>query len=1035
MVSLPVNGDVTRIELKDVSEVCKIYDVDIAKGLSEKEAEERRSMYGWNELDKEDPTSLFELILEQFDDILVKILLAAAVISFLLAYFDESSEGDAAYIEPIVILAILIINAFVGVWQESNAEAALEALKDLQPETARCLRDGVTISIPARELVPGDIVEIHSGDRCPADIRVVSIKTSTLQMEQSQLTGESESVEKFFDALPMSAETVIQAKTNIAFAATTVVSGTATGVVIKIGMKTEIGVIQQSVQEAAEEAELTPLKKKLDEFGEALSKIIGIVCLLVWIINYNHFFDPCHGSAFKGTIYYFKIAVALAVAAIPEGLPAVITTCLALGTRKMAKKNAIVRKLPSVETLGCTTVICSDKTGTLTTNEMSCVTICQSGIKPEDLNVIEVTGNTYAPEGVVVGMEDFSKSRVLLAQICSLCNEASIEYTKGKYVRVGEPTEAALKVLVEKMGVPDPVEQQKLQSGRKENPSAHVKFCNDYWKAKFDTVATLEFSRKRKSMSVLCKPVGSSSGNVLFVKGAPESILERCSRIVLDDGSIVNLTETARNVILKKFDGLASDALRCLGFAYKNASGDLQTYDGNRQHPGQQLLRNVDYFHEIESDLVFVGLAGLMDPPRPEVNDMLTTCATAGIRVIMITGDNQRTAERIGIKIGMFDGPEELKNKSFTGTSFFALSEEKQSAYLNSDSCLIFSRAEPKHKQQLVRMLKKKGDVVAMTGDGVNDAPALKQADIGIAMGIAGTEVAKEASDMVLADDNFATIVSAVEEGRSIYNNTQAFIRYLISSNIGEVASIFFTAALGFPENLVSVQLLWVNLVTDGPPATALGFNPPDKLIMKKLPRKSDDVLITNWVFFRYMVIGIYVGFACVAIFAYWYMYYDWSGDGHTLVSFHQLSHWSECPTWPDFQAANFQGMDFSDNPCRYFTDGKVTASTLSLSVLVMIEMLNALNAISEDLSLFTMPPWANPYLLIAIILSTALHFVILYVDVLAQIFKVKPLDFYEWMLVLAFSFPVIIIDEILKVVGREIANRELQSRMKEKME
>jgi Ca2+-transporting ATPase len=342
----------------------------------------------------------------------------------------------------------------------------------------------------------------------------------------------------------------------------------------------------------------------------------------------------------------------------------------------------------------------------------------------------------------------------------------------------------------------------------------------------------------------------------------------------------------------------------------------------------------------------------------------------------------------------------------------------------------VFSRTEPKHKQLLVKMLKQQGEVTAMTGDGVNDAPALKQADIGIAMGITGTEVAKQAADMILADDNFATIVSAVEEGRAIYNNMQAFIRYLISSNIGEVAAIFFTAALGLPEGLIPVQLLWVNLVTDGPPATALGFNPPDKDIMTKPPRRSDDVLINGWVFFRYMVVGIYVGLACVGVFAYWYMYYDASGDGHTLLTFDQLTHWTQCHQWKDFTVNNFDGMDFSDDPCRYFTEGKKSASTLSLSVLVAIEMFNALNALSEDGSLVTMPPWSNPYLIIAMVVSFGMHFLILYVDVLADTFSVTPLDFNEWLVVLAFSLPVILIDEVLKFVGRRISARELEARL-----
>lgn len=1027
-------GTTNRPECQEVSEVISDFNSNYEKGLSTATVTSVRSKYGWNELEKKEGTSMYELILEQFDDVLVKILLAAAVISFLLAYFDDQDEGDAAYIEPLVILTILILNAIVGVWQESNAEKALEALKDLQPEFARCRRDGSWVTLQSRELVPGDIVQVRVGDKIPADIRLVDIKTSSLMIEQSQLTGESHSVEKEVDQLPDSTESIIQAKNNILFSATTVVSGIGYGIVLSTGMNTEIGHIQQSVQEASEEDESTPLKKKLDEFGEALSKVIGIVCLLVWLINYQNFFDPSHGSVFRGSIYYFKIAVALAVAAIPEGLPAVITTCLALGTRKMAKKNAIIRKLPSVETLGCTTVICSDKTGTLTTNEMSCVLVCHPANTPDALQDLEVEGHTYAPIGNIIGLDSLSAPTIALAQISALCNESAIEYKDGKYVRVGEPTEAALKVLVEKMGLPDNVsEQSELIKGRKTSPENYVSFCVEYWKSQFTVLATLEFNRNRKSMSVLCKPKDSTEGNVLLVKGAPEGVLERCSTIMLQNGNIVPLTDQARFTINKRFESMADDALRCLAFAIKKVTtGSLATYNGDRHHPAQQLLKQSDSFAEIESDMTFVGLAGLMDPPRPEVNPMIDICHKAGIRVIMITGDNKRTAEKIGMKIGLFSENESLDDKSFTGTDFFNLTEEKQSFYLDTDSSLIFSRAEPRHKQKLIKLLKKKGDVVAMTGDGVNDAPALKQADIGIAMGLTGTEVAKEASDMVLADDNFATIVSAVEEGRSIYNNTQAFIRYLISSNIGEVAAIFFTALLGFPDGLYSVQLLWVNLVTDGPPATALGFNKPDAYIMKKLPRRSDDVLITSWVFFRYMVVGLYVGFACVGVFAYWYMYFD-SGDGHTLLTFDQLSHWTKCPEWEGFTVNNFDGMDFSDDPCKYFSEGKVAASTLSLSVLVVIEMLNALNALSEDNSLLTMPPWSNPYLLIAIVFSIGMHFVILYVDVLAQIFRVKPLDFKEWMLVFYFSIPVILLDEILKFFGRRILAKEMQSRRSSK--
>lgn len=398
----------------------------------------------------------------------------------------------------------------------------------------------------------------------------------------------------------------------------------------------------------------------------------------------------------------------------------------------------------------------------------------------------------------------------------------------------------------------------------------------------------------------------------------------------------------------------------------------------------------------------------------------------------MITGDIKETAVAIAKKLNILDENADLKKQCFTGVEFSEMNDSQKKAALAGTKGKVFSRVEPSHKRELVKHLIEMGHIVAMTGDGVNDAPALKQAHIGIAMGITGTEVAKQASDMVLADDNFATIVKAVEEGRAIYSNMKAFIRYLISSNIGEVASIFITAMLGIPEGFNSVQLLWVNLVTDGPPATALGFNPPDTDIMQKKPRSHNENLISNWVFIRYMVIGMYVGFATVGIFVYWYVFADWTGDGHTLVTFDQLSHWNECPTWENFKVNDFiEGMDLQSNPCKYFIDGKVKASTLSLSVLVVIEMLNALNAISEDNSLFTMPPWINPYLILAIFGSIFLHIMIVHVPFFAKIFSITALNQKEWGLVFAFSSPVIIVDEILKTFGRSMNAKELKERLK----
>ena len=687
------------------------------------------------------------------------------------------------------------------------------------------LRDGKMTTINSRELLPGDIVEVKVGDRVPADCRVIELKTTSLRIDQSQLTGESQSVAKDVVIPSVKEEDlVVQAKTNVLFATTTVVGGIARGLVTDIGMATEIGKIQLAVQGAADDEEDTPLKKKLDEFGDMLSQVIGVICILVWAINYNHFFDPVHGSVFKGCIYYFKIAVALAVAAIPEGLPTVITTCLALGTRKMAAKNAIVRKLPSVETLGCTTVICSDKTGTLTTNEMSCVEIVLPQKKTE-MSTHSVAGITYAPIGEITPPLEFGKNNAqltMLSLICSLCNASSIEYdTKAKkYIRVGEPTEASLKVLVEKIGLPDAAGAKLLETKRKADPANTAHFVNSMWGLKAKVLATLEFHRDRKSMSVLVKPDDSKT-NRLLVKGAPEGLISRCTKILQSDGKVVNLDKASTDAILGQQQRMAGRALRVLALAYKDLSGDLGSYDGTREHPANKTLsQDTSTFASIESDLIFVGLVGIIDPPRAEIAPMVKMCRTAGIRIMMITGDNKLTAEAIAVDIGILNKGFDPES-SFTGADFFKLKEAEQMKVLTKGSGgLVFSRTEPRHKQQLVKLLKSQGEVVAMTGDGVNDAPALKQADIGIAMGLTGTEVAKEASDMILADDNFATIVHAVEEGRSIYNNMQAFIRYLISSNIGEVAAIFFTAALGLPEGLIPVQLLWVNLVTDGPPAT-----------------------------------------------------------------------------------------------------------------------------------------------------------------------------------------------------------------------
>ncbi|XP_015888690.3 calcium-transporting ATPase, endoplasmic reticulum-type [Ziziphus jujuba] len=1028
-----------------VEQCLKEYNVKLDKGLSSYEVEKRREKYGWNELAKEKGKPLWRLVLEQFDDMLVKILLVAAFISFILAYMHGNESGDSgfeAYVEPFVIVLILILNAIVGVWQESNAEKALEALKEMQCESGKVLRDGYVVpDLPARELVPGDIVELRVGDKVPADMRVAILKTSTLRVEQSSLTGEANPVLKGTDPIFVD-DCELQAKENMVFAGTTVVNGSCICIVISTGMNTEIGKIQKQIHEASLEESDTPLKKKLDEFGSRLTTAIGLICLVVWIINYKNFISwelsdgwPTNVQfSFERCTYYFKIAVALAVAAIPEGLPAVITTCLALGTRKMAQKNAIVRKLPSVETLGCTTVICSDKTGTLTTNQMSVTEFFTLGGKTTASRIIRVEGTTYDPkDGGIVDWTCYNMDPNLqaLAEICAVCNDAGIYFDGNLFRATGLPTEAALKVLVEKMGVPDVKARNKI---RESQLAANylidrntVKLsCCEWWTKRSKRVATLEFDRIRKSMSVITRePTGH---NRLLVKGAVESLLERSSHVQLADGSLVPIDEPCRQLLLLRLLEMSSKGLRCLGLAYKDDLEDLADYY-SESHPAHKKLLDPASYSSIESDLIFVGIVGLRDPPRDEVHRAIEECREAGIKVMVITGDNKSTAEAICQEIKLFSQGDDLRGRSFTGKEFMALSPSQQINILSKPGGKVFSRAEPRHKQEIVRMLKEMREIVAMTGDGVNDAPALKLADIGIAMGITGTEVAKEASDMVLADDNFSTIVSAIAEGRAIYNNMKAFIRYMISSNIGEVMSIFLTAALGIPECMIPVQLLWVNLVTDGPPATALGFNPADPDIMRKPPRKADDALVNSWVLLRYLVIGSYVGIATVGVFILWYTRASFVGinlvnDGHTLVELSQLRNWRECSSWANFTVSPYtvgQGrlITFSD-PCDYFSVGKVKAMTLSLSVLVAIEMFNSLNALSEDGSLVKMPPWRNPWLLVAMSVSLGLHCLILYVPFLADVFGVVPLNLNEWLLVILMSAPVILIDEVLKLVGRK---------------
>ncbi|NXJ74791.1 AT2A3 ATPase, partial [Trogon melanurus] len=959
-----------------VLDVLRRFGVSESCGLSPEQVRRNREKYGPN------GKSLWELVLEQFEDLLVRILLMAAFLSFILAWFEEGEETTTAFVEPIVIIMILIANAVVGVWQERNAESAIEALKEYEPEMGKVIRadrSGVQ-RIRARDIVPGDIVEVAVGDKVPADIRIIEIRSTTLRVDQSILTGESVSVIKHTDPIP-DPRAVNQDKKNMLFSGTNIASGKAVGIVIATGVHTEIGKIRDQMVET--EPEKTPLQQKLDEFSQQLSKVIFLVCIAVWVINISHFSDPVHGGSwFRGAIYYFKISVALAVAAIPEGLPAVITTCLALGTRRMAKKNAIVRSLPSVETLGCTSVICSDKTGTLTTNQMSVCRVSAGGISG-------CRGDACLKDEQPVQCGQYD-GLVELATICALCNDSSLDYNESKkvYEKVGEATETALTCLVEKMNVFN-TDTSKLSKVERANA------CNSVIKQLMRKECTLEFSRDRKSMSVYCTPTSpghNSAGSKMFVKGAPESVIERCTHVRVGTAKVL-LTAPVREKILSRIRdwGMGIDTLRCLALA---------THDAPVRRETMQLHNSAAFVH-YENNLTFVGCVGMLDPPRKEVTSSIEMCRKAGIRVIMITGDNKGTAVAICRRIGIFSESEDVAGKAYTGREFDELAPEAQRQACRHARC--FARVEPAHKSRIVEYLQSFHEITAMTGDGVNDAPALKKAEIGIAMG-SGTAVAKSAAEMVLSDDNFSTIVSAVEEGRAIYNNMKQFIRYLISSNVGEVVCIFLTAILGLPEALIPVQLLWVNLVTDGLPATALGFNPPDLDIMDKLPRNPKEPLISGWLFFRYLAIGVYVGLATVGAASWWFLY-DAEGP---QVSFHQLRNFMRCTE----DNPIFEGIDCEIFESRYPT-------TMALSVLVTIEMCNALNSVSENQSLLRMPPWLNIWLLGAIVMSMALHFLILYVKPMPLIFQVTPLSWPQWVVVMKISLPVILLDEGLKYLSR----------------
>jgi Ca2+-transporting ATPase len=761
----------------DIEEVLRTLKTS-REGLSSEEAQRRLQEFGYNELVERERVTLLEIFLNQFRDIFVIMLLIATAISFLIGEIMDAST----------IAVIVVLNAVVGFVQEYRSEKAMEAMKKLTAPKARVLRDGREVIIPAREVVPGDIAILEEGDRIPADGRLLEVVE--LKTNEAVLTGESTPVGKTTEVVDEKAP--VADRKNSVFMATHIIYGRGKAVITSTGMKTEFGKIAEMVQ--AVEEEETPLKQKLERFAKKLGILIVVICAVIFATELYEIFIlqvQARAEAVESIVNAFEVSVALAVSAVPEGLPAVVTVTLALGARELAKRNAIIRRLASAETLGATTIICSDKTGTLTKGEMTVRKIFVND------DIIDVTGVGYEPKGEFllngkpINPKDDDNLHLLL-RASTLCSNAHYD---GKNI-LGDTTEGALIVAAAKAGMT----KKELE-------------------ATYPRVHEVPFTSERKRMTTVHKtPEGKL---VAYVKGAPEIVLERCAYL-LKDGKTKKLGEKERKAILATNEEMAREALRVLGVAYKELPDDV--------------AEKIDA-ETVERDLVFIGLTGMIDPPREEAKEANRLCQQAGIKTVMITGDHKLTAVAIAKELGML-----RSDMVLTGAELDQMSDEQFEKIV--ENVTVYARVSPEHKLRIVKALKKKGHIVAMTGDGVNDAPALKQSDIGVAMGITGTDVTREAADMVLADDNFATIVNAVEGGRAIYDNIRKFSFFLMRCNFDELAVIGIFALMGLQLPLTAGMILWINLVTDGGPALALSMDPPEKDIMKRPPRNPDEGIL-----------------------------------------------------------------------------------------------------------------------------------------------------------------------------------------------
>ncbi|MEM3551439.1 MAG: cation-translocating P-type ATPase [Candidatus Bathyarchaeia archaeon] len=799
-------------------------------GLSSQEAGERLKKYGLNEIRRVKRRTALHMFLDEFKDIFILLLIAATILSAGIGYWEMLHGGEfmEAYADTITISAIVVLCAVTGFVQEYRAEKAVEALKKLAAPKARVIRDGEETVIPASQVVPGDILALEEGDHVAADARLIEVVE--LKANEAVLTGESTPVGKELKVLDE--ETPVSERRNMVFSATHIVYGRGKAVVTATGMNTEFGKIAEMVQTAEEEE--TPLQRKLDKFASKIAKIVVAVCVLIFALEAFEVMMQMHFEI-EGFIGAFMSSIALAISAVPEGLPAIVTIALALGAREFAKRNAIVRRLSSAESLGAVTVICSDKTGTITKGEMTVRKVYVEG------NFIEVTGVGYEPKGEFRIGEDTVTSEEnleLLLRVGALCNNAKLRRNdqNNTWEIFGDPTEGALLVAAAKAGI-------NIEELEKQYPR----------------ISEIPFTSERKRMTTIHK---TPEGEVhAYMKGAPETLLERCTHTI-ENGKIKKLTEEKKSKILNANEELAGNALRVLAMAYKKLPETLTKYESEA----------------VENEMIFVGLQGMIDPPREEAIEANKLCQKAGIKAVMITGDHKLTAIAVAKEVGIFKEGDMV----LTGAEMDKLSDKEFEEIV--EKVTVYARVSPEHKLKIVNALKKKGHIVAMTGDGVNDAPAVKAADVGVAMGISGTDVTREASDLVLMDDNFATIVKAVEQGRVIYDNIRKYARFLLACNFDELLVIGSFAILGgifgeklFPLPLLPAMILWINLVTDGAPAVALATDPPDVGVMERKPRKPEEGILHGMGAF---IITSFILQAAGTILVFCLEYYVWPAHG-----------------------------------------------------------------------------------------------------------------------------------------------------------